>query len=220
VTPQAHARAVLRFVELLGLRELPTVLVGHSMGGLALLSLDPSELGERTARVVLTPYVPAIHWLLLWGLRAISVLSRGLARVPFLFDLFLRLMVRTGADLAEAHRNNALAAMRSVRRGVLCRLVQGIAWAKLPAHCMRGVSMLMGERDPAFPKRLVARAVVRHGGSLDSVRPMVSGGHFPHMDETEHPEWTARNQAEIVHAVDELLISSHQGVVSPTLRAS
>jgi pimeloyl-ACP methyl ester carboxylesterase/predicted Ser/Thr protein kinase len=220
VTPQAHARAVLRMLEMLGLRELPAVMVGHSMGGLALLSLDEAELGERTARLVLTPYVPAIHPLMLWGLRAIGGLALVLSAIPPLFRQFVRLLASGGAALAERHRRNALASMLSVAPGVLARLVSGIAWCHVPAQCMRGVSMLLGERDPAFPKRLIARSVQRFGGSLESVRPMASGGHCPHMDESDHPEWTARNQAEIVHAVDELLISSHQGPVSPTLRAN
>jgi pimeloyl-ACP methyl ester carboxylesterase len=220
VTPQAHARAVLRILTLLGLRELPAVMVGHSMGGLALLSLEEAELGERTARLVLTPYVPAIHWALLWGLRVVSGLALVLGHIPPLFRPFVRLLVTGGNQLAERFRRKALASMLSVKPGVLSRLVGGIAWCNLPEHCMRGVGMLLGERDPTYPKRLIARTVTRFGGSLENVRPMASGGHFPHMDETDHPEWTARNQAEIVHAVDELLISSHQGLVSPTLRAN
>ncbi len=220
VTPQAHARAVLRVLELLGLRELPAVLMGHSMGGLALLSLTEPELGSRTERIVLTPYVPTIHPLFLIMLRVVGVLGVLISGSPRLFARFLRRMVAGQPELAEHHRKSTLIQLFRVTPGVICRLIWGIAHARLPPQCMRGVTMLLGEKDPTYPKRLIRRTVIRFGGSLESVRPLASGGHFPHMDEAQRPEWTARNQAEIVHAVDELLISSHQGQVSPTLRAS
>src|SRR5262249_55627326 len=51
----AVARTVLAWTELAGLDALPTVLVGHSLGGTGLLALSDETLGAHRARVVLTP---------------------------------------------------------------------------------------------------------------------------------------------------------------------
>ncbi len=48
-----------RWLDLLGVRELPTVLVGHSASATALLGVSDERLGERTSRVAVTPVFPA-----------------------------------------------------------------------------------------------------------------------------------------------------------------
>ena len=46
---------------------------------------------------------------------------------------------------------------------------------------------------------------------------MASGGHFPHMPFVDHPEWSARNQDELVRLIGAVLLSSTEGAVASTL---
>jgi hypothetical protein len=34
---------------------------------------------------------------------------------------------------------------------------------------------------------------------------MATGGHYPHVESEKHPEWTARNQAELVYVIGHTL---------------
>jgi alkyl hydroperoxide reductase subunit AhpC len=47
------------------------------------------------------------------------------------------------------------------------------------------------------------------------VQRLASANHFPQLELTAHPEWTARNVAEIVRTIDRMLLSSHEGTLHP-----
>ncbi|MGZ3426967.1 MAG: hypothetical protein ACXVCV_09985, partial [Polyangia bacterium] len=84
-------------------------------------------------------------------------------------------------------------------------------------QALRGVELVFGERDPMQPRKAQERAVVLFGGDRDRVHRMASGGHFPHMPFVDHPEWSARNQDELVRIIGACLLASTEGAVASTL---
>jgi hypothetical protein len=76
---------------------------------------------------------------------------------------------------------------------------------------------VFGDRDPMQPPKAQARALALFGGTPDRVHRMASGGHFPHMPFVDHPEWSARNQDELVRIIGSVLLSSSEGAVASTL---
>src|SRR5262249_39065073 len=59
-SPRGVCNLLMAWLELLGVRDLPTVLVGHSFGGASLLTVRDDELGERISRLAITPVFPAV----------------------------------------------------------------------------------------------------------------------------------------------------------------
>ena len=99
----------------------------------------------------------------------------------------------------------------------LALLARSILGAKLQANSLRGVELVFGEKDPMQPPRAQKKLIAQFGGDRDRVHRMGSGGHFPHMPFEDHPEWSARNQDELVRIIGSVLLSSSEGAVASTL---
>ena len=218
--PKALGSAKLYWLSLLGLRDLPGALVGHSMSGLSISMLAPAQLGPRLARVAITPafmeVVPWARfmmrmgwWLLLAAGR--SKLARGLVGRILGLQAFSAPGVSREDRLMMA-RNVVTAPMRT-----LALLAHNILSTRLSPASLRGVELVFGEKDPMQPPRAQKKLVAQFGGDRDRVHHMGSGGHFPHMPFVDHPEWTARNQDELVRIIGAVLLSSTEGAVASTL---
>jgi len=109
-------------------------------------------------------------------------------------------------------RNVVTAPMRT-----LALLAHNILSTRLSPASLRGVELVFGEKDPMQPPRAQKKLVAQFGGDRDRVHHMGSGGHFPHMPFVDHPEWTARNQDELVRIIGAVLLSSMEGAVASTL---
>ena len=218
--PEPLGRAVLSWLSLIGLRDLPGVLVGHSMSGLAIVALDPAELGARLQRIALTP-----------ALMEVVPLQRTLARVGAALlalgarNRFFRrvcgwisgspLFAPPGLPPEElAAMTRAVMAAPMATLAVMLRHVIG---ARMRPTALRGVEIVFGDRDPTHPRSAQDRALRLLGGDLDRVHRMGSGGHHPHLPVLDHPEWSARNQDELVRIIGSVLLSSTEGAVASTL---
>ena len=218
--PKALASAILYWLSLIGLRDLPGALVGHSMSGLAISTLAPAQLGARLARIAITPaFMEVVPWARFmmrigWSLLLLAARSK-LARAIVGRLLSLQSFSAPGLsrpDRLMMARNVVGAPMRT-----LAMLAHEILTAKLSPTSLRGVELVFGEKDPMQPPKAQARLVAEFGGDRDRVHHMGSGGHFPHMPFDEHPEWTARNQDELVRIIGSVLLSSSEGAVASTL---
>jgi len=218
--PKALGSAILYWLSLIGLRDLPGALVGHSMCGLAISTLAPAQLGARMARIAITPaimeVVPWPRFLMRMGWSLLLVAARSkLARALVGRLLSLQAFSAPGVsreDRLMMARNVVGAPMRT-----LAMLAHSILTAKLQPKSLRGVDLVFGEKDPMQPVKAQKRLLAEFGGDRDRVHRMGSGGHFPHMPFVDHPEWTARNQDELVRIIGSVLLSSTEGAVASTL---
>jgi len=218
--PKALGSATLYWLSLIGLRDLPGALVGHSMSGLAISMLAPQQLGARLARIAVTPaFMEVVPWArfmmrLGWTLLLLAGRSK-LARSVVGRLLSLQAFSAPGVsreDRLMMARNVVGAPMRT-----LALLASAILTAKLAATSLRGIELVFGEKDPMQPPRAQKKLLAQFGGDRDRVHRMASGGHFPHMPFVDHPESTARNQDELVRIIGAVLLSSSEGAVASTL---
>jgi pimeloyl-ACP methyl ester carboxylesterase len=75
--------------------------------------------------------------------------------------------------------------------------------------------LLIGDNDPLVSDPALEAAVRDLGTTPVQLVRLATGGHHPHLESAAHPEWTARNVAEIVYLVSQMLLTSSQGSDAP-----
>lgn len=215
VAPTQVLRAVLAWLELLNLRDLPTVLLGHSYSGVAVLSVTDEEVGERTSRIALTPVFPAVDRRLRITLRGTSALLSLLRRVPSLYARAGRWMLVHGPDTARytlEDRQRMVACFEQLPNRVLCSLTrelgraQGAATDRLD-RCL----VVISDDDPLISEERASKSISKLGLPARSVVRLSGGGHLPHAVNPEQPGATTRNVAELAQVVESMLVSSREG---------
>ncbi len=218
--PSNLGRVLSHWLHLVGLDGLPLVVLGHSMSAIGILTLEDGELGPRAVRIALTPYFPALHRVQRWQAVIVSVLVRLAGRSPALFRRLARWQAsRSGAwwDLTGRQRARMLRQLLGRAPALLALLVREIGRARTPpAARLERVILVAGADDSAAPERTIVDAASRLGIPAHNVHRMATGGHFPHLESLHHPEWTARNQDELVRLIDAHLIEADQQTVEVT----
>jgi alpha-beta hydrolase superfamily lysophospholipase len=223
VGPSGTIEAILAWIELAGVRDLPAVLVGHSLGGLAVLTANDDTLGARTWRVAVGPILPTLDWRQRWGLRLMA---------PALPFAWLPGIKRLMAYITFSWSRPARAYTVEERRGfihafmslpVLTLLRGALQYAKAapaPRDQMARCAVVLSEHDPVAPIERMQRALGKLGFPEHQMHRLVSQGHLPHGQTTMHPEWTQRNVIELVAIIDHSLVAAREGTVLPTQVAS
>jgi pimeloyl-ACP methyl ester carboxylesterase len=215
---------ILAWVTLLGVRELPLVLVGHSLGGLMLFSGADKDLGARTWRVAVGPVFPALDWRQRWALRALPVLALALGWVPGMKRLIgSTTFVWSPAARAYApdERRRMLDAFLNLPLPTLARGMYQMASAQpAPADQLARCAVVLSENDPVAPIGRMLEALRRLDFPEHQIHRLVAEGHVPHGVSKMHPEWTQRNVIELVAIIDQNLAAARDGTVLPTQVAS
>ena len=202
---------VLKWLRLLRLGELPTVLVGHSLTGAALLSCTDDDVGANVARVAISPAMPAYSVEDMRYQRQ----TRAVMTLVYAFGPLRRSAARFLMERAPALRELAPEVRASMLETVL-RLpfptATGMSDAIITAKKFtrqrhRNLMLVVGDNDPTLKPEAVEAAVADLGLNPSQLARLATGGHFPHL-ESVHPEWTLRNHAEIVHLITSMLQSS------------
>jgi pimeloyl-ACP methyl ester carboxylesterase len=224
LAPRAQIHAILEWLDLLGVRDLPTVLVGHSASAMMLLSVSDEELGERVSRVAVTPVFPSASSFLRWGLRVSAFLLSIVGRIQLVRSWIGKLVLLHSPDTAryrEAERQMMMREFMHVPVGVLARFMFAMADARPePGDRLDRCAIVVSEDDPVAPEKQVLETLERLKFPRRSVLRTVGTGHVPHMELEEHPEWTARNVDEIVRLTESMLLSAREGTPSSTVIAS
>jgi pimeloyl-ACP methyl ester carboxylesterase len=223
VSQAAIVRSALGWLDLLAVRDLPTVLVGHSISGAALLSVPCSDLGERVSRIAITPIFPADNAFARGGTWAWAFLFGLTSRAAFFKRMWADLM-RGRPEMAElsdeAKEKLTTEVLRASPR-VLARLFQEYASARpAPVEGLERCLVLIGDDDPIAPAARMMKSLADAGYSLDTIEHLVGNGHYPQCEHGEAPERTARNVGDIAHFVDTMLMSSREGSPLTTQIAS
>ncbi|HEY5921036.1 MAG TPA: protein kinase [Kofleriaceae bacterium] len=224
LTVEGTVGGLLAWIELIGVRDLPLVFVGHSLGGLALFSATDEMLGPRTWRIAVGPVLPALDWRQRWGLRLVAAFGLSLAWIPGM----KRLMGKATFEWSKAARAYAtderkrfLEAYMQLPMPTLARGAGQYARAQAPpkdqlARC----AVVLSENDPVAPIERMHAALRRIDFPEHQIHRLVSQGHFPHGKTAMHPEWTHRNVVELAAIIDQSLVAAREGTVLPTQVAS
>jgi hypothetical protein len=216
VSPAGLGRAAVAWVQLVGLAGLPGVLVGHSMSALALLTVEPTALGGRMARIAITPalleLVRSQRWIGYFG----AWLLRRAVRSPLIRRLcgWIASRPSLAPDLDRAHREAMRRGLLLAAPAVLSAMILGMVRFRAGPKALAGVEVVVGRHDPTHPPRLHSVALARFGGDPDRLHRMAAGAHYPHLPLERHPEWTARNQDELVHIINQTLVAATSAAAS------
>ena len=216
---RGYADAVIGLARLLGLDDLPTVLVGHSMGGAALLSLDDAELPPQVARVLINPLLVRHAPPLRRTLHATHWLSRVVGRIGPVRRAIIRRMCRTGPSLQLTAEDQDEMIVESIAMdpGLASRLLGAVLEVPYKSGRQRRVALLHGVDDPWTTPAAVERATAELGIDPAHIHVLASGGHSPQVPIANHPEWTARNVDEISRVIQAMMLTAHQPDDTPSL---
>jgi len=224
ITAEATLDAVLAWLEIIGVRELPTVLAGHSLGAVVVMSATDEMLGARPSRIAVSPVFPSVDTVQRWGLRTIPRLLDAMSRLPFGKQLVGRAALSL-SSMARAYssieRERMFEAFMSLPSTTLARTADELSRSRPAPHAqVQRCLVVLSENDPIAPLDRMQRAIERLGFPASNVYRMVADGHLPHGQTVAHPEWTRRNVSELVALIDHLLVTAREGTVLPTRLAS
>lgn len=223
LAPQSIVRTLQHWLDLLSLRDLPTVLVGHSAAAVALLSVPDEALGERTSRVAVTPVYPFAYRSLRLQLDVAALLLATLGRIPALERLLGRLGLKSPETrgYTDAERASMLEQFHRLPVRPMAALTREVARAQPErADRLDRCAIVIGQDDPLTPAWRALDALDKLGFPKRSIYRIASGGHNPHMELEEHPEWTMRNVDDLARIVESMLVSAREGAPSSTVLES
>jgi len=221
-SPRGLIKMLASWLDLLGLRDLPAVLVGHSMAAASLLTVSDDELGERISRVAITPVFPSVdkRYRSLLGMTARLLPTLG--SVTMLRKIMGSFLARAARDYTRREQQLMAAQFANAIPTVAAQVARQYA-ASAPAagdrlqRCM----VLIAEHDPVAPAKIMEPALDALGFPRTHIRRLVTtGGHFPHAEQSMHPEWTLRNVADLTAAIGAMLRASSEGTPMATEVAS
>jgi pimeloyl-ACP methyl ester carboxylesterase len=210
-------RAIDDWRRLLGLGAIPTALVGHSMAGLALLSHTDAETGVRVSRIainpLLAPYDPKVRSML----RRQAMMTTTFGRIGPLRRAVIRSMARRTVEIERMSTESAaMVAEQCSRLGAGEIVVTLRALASTPA--VRGahqrLAVVACMDDPWMIRDAFERAVADLGLVAENVHRLPSGGHHPHLENSDRPEHSARNAHDIVRVIDAMLVTAAEAASS------
>ncbi len=218
-SPATITHTAIALLHLLGLGGVPTVLVGHSMSGFGLLSFGDADLGPQVTRIALNPIVPSHSAITRWILRGFALLEVGLGLSAPLRRVVARWLgpyfsvaKRLTQEIQEAGLEEAL----RMPAPVAARLLAALALARPATTRQSRLSILSSVNDPLCRRVTLVRTSRAIGLEPAQIRWLATGGHPPHLEAAEHPEWTARNLADIVHEISSMLATARD----PATRAA
>jgi pimeloyl-ACP methyl ester carboxylesterase len=220
---RAMADSVLGLCRLLGLVDLPTVLVGHSMGAMSLLTLDDSDVDAQVARVLINPMYIEHDPKLRRGMRGMAMLARAVGPIPPLRRALTRHFCRTGPaeQLLPEDQELMIELSLAVTPAVVAGVCDALGTVTYKRGRQRRVALLCGVDDPwTRDQALLDRASSDIGIDPAHIHLLASGGHTPQIPMSTHPEWTARNIDEIGRVVQAMILTAHEPTSTPSMTAT
>jgi hypothetical protein len=211
--PEALARAVDDWRRLLGLATIPTALFGHSIGGLAVLALDDDRAGLGVTRVALNPWLARkdapMRRRAFWHARMadalgwISPLWRSVGRATIMRAPEVQCLSRASIE----HFADELV---RVQPRALAQILRAVAGAHPRIGRQKRAAIIACNDDPFVDPGVLDEVVAEMGLEPANVHRMPTGGHAPHAEMADHPEWSARNHVDLVRIIDQMLIGAHE----------
>jgi hypothetical protein len=200
----------------LGIGNLPMVLVGHSMMATTLMAVNDDELGPRVSRIAINPVWPEDQKLFNVALRLQLLGHAALRPLRAWLRYVLRAAVASAPQcrgLSRALRHRIVDTMARMPAGVIAALARSLSTLRLSRGPHRRLEVICSMSDPYVPGKASKRGLTRLGLGAGQVRRLASTSHFPQLVLEPHPEHTARNVDEIVHAADRMLLSARESTL-------
>jgi pimeloyl-ACP methyl ester carboxylesterase len=221
VGPVGLLRLLDLWLSMLGLRELPMVLVGHSMAATGLLAMGEEDLGERTSRVAITPVFPAVDDAYKRRLRFAASLVASLGRATPIKSLMGLMLKRAASEYADVDRKMLADEFKKAPAGLFGALLRHYSDARPPeGEKLQRCLVVVAEDDPVAPPEMIEHALDALKIPRTHVRRLTGSGHFPQGEQKDHPGWTNRNVVDLVNCIGSMLRASSEGTPMPTQVAS
>jgi pimeloyl-ACP methyl ester carboxylesterase len=212
---------VAHWLELLHLNEFPTVLLGHSLTGVSVMLGDDESISPRVSRIAVNPVFPQYYPNYKRNVGRTVYLMRTLGRITPLRRYFARLQARTSPaarELAPQVREDFAENFMSVTPRVAAGMFRALHDTPPlePGRGQQRLLMVLGENDALITEESILAAVAALDLPRTQLVHLATGGHYPHLEAEAHPEWTARNAAELVGLIGTMMHSSREGTVLST----
>ncbi len=210
LSPKGLVRSMNAWLELIGLGESSTAIVGHSYSAASLMCATEEDLGDGVHTICLTPAFFFYTWRLRLKARMNSLAARMMSVLPrWLANRGARYAFRRDPSLANVNTKSCDAMAESALRlggARVGRLFRGLASAQPagPEELSR-CTVVTTPDDPLVPTALAERSIISARIPPEQWYRLVYGGHFPQLVDEEHPEWGARNVHELVSLIDTVL---------------
>jgi hypothetical protein len=204
---------------LLGLADLPVALVGHSMAATSLLTLSDEDIGPHVSRVLINPVLVSHDARLRRKLRAFSYFSATVGRLGPLRRAIVRSAARTDPNvtvLAPELRTMFVEESLRMPGDVFARILSAFRDAPPKVGRQRRLAIIACLDDDWVDEACLDAAAADLGLEPAQIHRVASGGHSPHLELEDHPEWTARNLDQIVRVIDSMLITAREHTVVST----
>jgi Protein kinase domain/Alpha/beta hydrolase family len=215
----AMARTAFRLRRVLGLADVPLALVGHSMAATSLLTLADADLGAHVSRVLVNPVLVSHDPRIRRRLRGFARASRTIGRIGPVRRAIVRLAAARDPNLvpliADAREAFVAEALR-MPGGVFARVLSAFAAAPPRLGRQRRLAVFACLDDDWVDQDALDRAAADLGIEPAQIHRAATGGHNPHVELAEHPEWTARNIDQIVRLIDAMLITAREMTLTST----
>jgi serine/threonine protein kinase len=212
VSPASVMRSLLELLDVLGLRALPTVIVGHSAATLPVLSLRDDELGSQTSRLAVAPPLP--HGNPAWRRRIALLLATFFFMPPLCRHLVARTLRRTMAPLSRDVLTPTLAAAeRHVNRSMrpFWRHLMSSRRPEASGAALRRCIVVASLSDPYLAPQICDAALSDLDFNLANRHWSLDDTHYPHLPNESHPEGTACNLDQLVRLIDMMLLDAREG---------
>ncbi len=137
-----------------------------------------------------------------------------IGQFSFVRRWFIQRLARVAPSVQELHQDvreqmaaTALAGHPSLFTGMFESVLASGPFGK---HAQRRLMLLLGENDPLITEAALRGALHDLDLSAMQIVRLATGGHYPHLESADHPEWTARNIAEIVYIIGQMSLASSQ----------
>ena len=221
LSPLGALTAVRDWRSLLGLANVPTVLMGSCYAASGLLAVGDEELEPYVSRVALTPSIPAFNPGYRQSIRlASSLMMPTLGGLPAVRRAVPnRLCTAQGGRRVVAPLRRELSdAAASMPRGRLVGMMRALIETN-PVEAARLARCLVvtAPDDPVAPSDLIEAALAAGGMPRQQLFRLVGGGHYPLLESEDMPGWCARNADELVAVVDAALGMQRNSTVAATV---
>lgn len=220
-TPRALGLSVLELLSMLGLETAPTVLVGHSMAGVAMLSLRDDELGPLRTRIAVSPVFPQYHLSMRLQLRASVWAMRAVRNYPRIRNALAKFALHTTAvtrNLSKESKAWYYQIHLETCPDALITSFEGLVGAECaPGEQLQRSLIVSGLDDPLAPPKIVDKALAIL--KIPDVRSqkMAKGGHLPLLELQDGAGFTSQNHHAVLHAIESMMLEVESG--SGSLRA-
>ena len=209
VSPLGIMRQVSAWRTLLGVSELPTCLVGHSLTAYQLMAPTDAELGKHVTRLAITPVFTYANEV--WGGHPLMSLDELSGQTENQHDAVKAATYEFITQLLDEETSRGIveSAVASFPLAFWKQSVKAQETFRPPiGNELRRCKIVVAHDDPIVPRAAVEQAVADLGFDRANLHWALDRDHFPHLPKRDNPEWTARNLDQLSSVIGTMLLDA------------